>query len=164
MVLLAVVPVLRRQGQHIGGDEDEVGAEVIHSLDQRVDRAPKSQIPHHRDREILQPALCPADRVEVEHRLRGVLIGTIAGIDDRDLGHLTGILRSPLEEVTHDDQVGVVGDHLDRVVQVLALRRATGTGVGEADHTAAQTIDSGLEAEARPGGGLKKKRRRHATL
>ena len=129
-----------------------------------MDRAPKPQIPHHRDREVLQPALRPTDRVEIEHRLRGVLIGTVAGIDNRDLSHLAGILGRPLEEVAHDDQVGVVGDHLDGVVQALALRRAAGTRIGEADHPTPKAIDSGLKAETRPGGRLKKKRRRHATL
>ena len=50
-----------------------------------------------------------------------MLIGTVTGIDDGNIGHLGGISGRALELVAHHNQVDIVGDHLDGVLESLAL-------------------------------------------
>ena len=102
--------------------------------------------------------MCLVNRVEVEHRLRGVLVGTVAGVDDGHRCNLRGVTGGPFEVVPHDDQVDIVAHHHDGVFQRLALRRAGGAGVGEADDSSAQSVDGSLETEAGAGRWLEEER------
>ena len=85
-----------------------------------------------------------------------MLVGSVSRIDDGDIGHFRGITGSPLQVVTHDDQIDIVADHQDRILQCLAFRRTGGTGILKSDHTAAQAVHGCLEAQTRTGRGLEK--------
>ncbi len=77
------------------------------------------QVADHRNREIFKCSLRFGDRIEVEHGLRRMLVGTISGIDNRNIGHLSGISRRSFEIVAHHDQINIIADHLDRVLEGL---------------------------------------------
>ena len=59
---------------------------------------------------------------QVEHCLRGMLVGSVAGVYDRSVGHLGGVTGRAFEIVAHDDEINVVAHHLDRVLESLTLR------------------------------------------
>ena len=121
-VLLAVYLVLGGHGQLLGCDEVELGVEVAHGHEQRVHRASILEVSHEVYVEVFQRALCLVYGVQVEHRLRGVLVGTVAGVDDGYRRYFAGVACSALEVVAHHDEVGIVAHHHDGVFEALALR------------------------------------------
>ena len=134
--------------QFVGGDEVEGGVEVAHGHQERVYGTSVFQVAYEEDVQVLQRALRLVDGVEVEHGLRGVLVGSVAGVHDGHVGHLAGIAGGSLQVVAHHDDVGIVAHHLDGILQRLALRRAGSLGVAEADDACAQAVGRRLEAEA----------------
>ena len=163
-VLLAVELVLLGHGQLLGGHEVEGGVEVAHGHQQRVDGAPVFQVAHQIDVQVLQRALRLVDGVEVEHALRGMLVGTVAGIDDGHGGHLGGILRGTLDVVAHHDDVGIVGDHQDGVFQGLALCAAGDLWVGKADDAGTKAVGCRLKRKTGAGGRFKEQGGHHLAL
>ena len=131
---------------------------VPHGLEHGVHGAAILEVAHQRDVEVVEVALRLVHAVEVEQRLRGVLVGSITGIDNGHRRELAGIARRALQVVAHDNQVGIVAHHHDGVFERLALRLAAGLGVAEANHAAAQAVDSRLKAEPGAGGRLKEER------
>ena len=113
------------------------------------------------DLKILKRALRLADAVEVEHTLCGMLVGTVAGVDDGHGGHLGGVARRAFLGVAHDDEVGVGADHDDGVVERFAFLDAGAAGVGEADDASTELVGGALEAQARTRGGFKEKSSHH---
>ena len=97
------------------------GVEVPHGHQQGVYGTAVFQIAYQVDVQVLQRTLRLVDGVEVEHRLRGMLVGSVSGIDDGHCGHLAGIACSSFQIVAHHDDVGIVAHHLDGVFQRLAL-------------------------------------------
>lgn len=74
-----------------GGDQVEGGVEVAHGLDEGMDCAAIFEVADACDVEVLEGALGFTDRIEVEHALGGVLVGTVAGVNDGHRGHFGGI-------------------------------------------------------------------------
>ena len=122
------------------------------------------QVAHHRDGQVLKRALCLVDGVEVEHRLCGMLVGTITGIDDGYFRHLAGVACCTLQGMTHDDEVGIVAHHDDGVFQRLTLRLAAGGGIAESDDASAQAVHGCLETQSRTSRGFKKQRPHHFSF
>ena len=113
--------------QLLACDEAECGVEISHRHNQRVDRAAILEVAHKCDGEIFESALGLVDRVEVKHRLRGMLVGTVTGIDYGYVGYLSGIEGRSFKEMTHHYEVGIIAHHLDGVLERLAFG---GGGVG----------------------------------
>ena len=145
VVFATVNLVFFRHFQFFGSDEMEGGVEVAHCHQQGVYGAAVFQIAYQVNVQILQRALRLVDGVEVEHRLRGVLVGSVSGIDDRHRGYFAGIAGSPFQIVAHHDDVGVVAYHFDGVFQRFALGRAGGFRVAETDDTCAETVGGGFK-------------------
>ena len=71
-----------------GRDEVELRIEVAHGLHEAMDGAAVFQVADEGNLQIFKCSLCFADAIEVEHTLGGVLVGTIARVDDRHFRHL----------------------------------------------------------------------------
>ena len=163
-MLAAVVLVGIGHGKLIRGDEMEGGVEMAHGHEQGMDGAAILEVAHHIDIKIVEGALGLVDGVKVKHRLRGVLVGSVARIDNGYGGNLAGIASCPFEIVAHDDDVGIVGHHHNGVLQRLALGAAGHLRVGKADDTGSEAIGGGLKAEAGAGAGLEKERGHYLAL
>lgn len=126
-----------------------------------MDGTPVFEITHKRYVEVVKTSLGLVYGIEVEHGLRRMLVGTVTGIDDGDIRDFGSITRRPFEVMAHNNQVDIIGHHLDGILESLALG---GGGVGciaEPDDTSAKTIDGGLEAKTRARGRLKTTWPRH---
>ena len=117
----AVNFIFFRHFQLIGGDEMESGIEVAHCHQQRMHGAAVFEVANKENVQILQRTLRFVDGVEVEHRLRRVLVGSVSGVDDRHGGYFTGIAGGSFQVVPHHDDIGIVTHHLDGVFQGLSL-------------------------------------------
>ena len=152
---LAVEFVLLGHLKLLGRHEVERGVEVAHGHEQRVDGAAILQVAHHVDVQVLERALGLVDAVQVEHALRGVLVGTVAGVDDGHGGHLGGVDGCSLDVVAHDDDVGIVGHHQDGIFQRLALGAAGNLRVGKADDARPQAVGGCFKRKSGAGAGFK---------
>src|SRR6185436_14260142 len=104
---------LARQAQRLRRDEEELVVEVRERLDERVDRAAVLEVADEGDLEVVEAAAPLPDRVEVEQRLRRMLVGAVAGVDDRLLGALGREAGRALARVADEHDVAVVLDHAD---------------------------------------------------
>ena len=147
--LVAIHLVVLRHSQFVGSNEVEGRIEVAHSRQEAVNRPAILEVTNQIDVEVLERSLRLIDGIEVEHRLAGMLIGSIACIDDGHRRHLAGILGCTLQIMTHHDNVGIIRHHHNRVLQGLALRAACHLWVGKANDFCAKTIGCSLEAETR---------------
>ena len=77
-----------------------------------------------------------------------MLISAVACIDYGYGRHFAGILGCPFKVVPHDDDVGIVRHHHNRVLQGFSFRSARHFGVGKANHLRAEPISGCLEAKA----------------
>ena len=127
---------------------------MAHGLQQRVDGPAVFQVPHHVDVDVVQTALGLPDGVEIEQGLGRMLVGSVTGIDDRHRGHFRGIARTAFERMPHDDEVYVVGHHLNSVLEAFSLTDTGVAGVRETDDSCAKTVDRRLKAQTGPGGRL----------
>ena len=126
----------------------ECRVEMRHGHEQRVYRATVFQVADHGDIEIFESALCFVDGVEVEHRLRGVLVRAVPGVDDRLGRYLRGISGGTVEIVPHDDEVDIVTYHNDGVFQCLSFGGTGRRCVGKTDNAASQTVYGGFETQS----------------
>ena len=136
-----------RHLQFLRSDKMECRMEVRHADNQRMNRTSVFQVAYHRDGQVIKSPLRLFDRIEVEQRLRRVLIGAVTGIDDRYLRHFGSITGSPFKMVAHDDHISIIADHQNRVFKGLPFRRAGGRGVLKTDNTSSQTIHRRLETQ-----------------
>ena len=146
VVFAAVNLVLFRHFQFFGSDEMKGGVEVPHGHQQGVYGAAVFQIAYQVDVQVLQRTLRLVDGVEVEHRLRGMLVGSVSGIDDGHCGYFAGIACGSFQVVAHYDDVGIVAYHLDGIFQCLAFGRAGSFGVAKADDTCTEPVGGGFKA------------------
>ena len=151
----------RREFQFDRADEMECGVEVAHGLHQRVHGAAILQVAHHRNLQVVEGTLCFAYAIEVEHALGGMLVGTIACIDDRHRSHFGCIAGRALLGVAHDNQVRIGGYHHDGVVQRLSFLHTGATRVGEADDAGAKLVGCAFETQACTRGRLEEERCDH---
>ena len=163
-MLVAIQLILLGHGQLLGSHEVERGVEVAHGHQQRVHGAAILQVAYHVDVQPVEGALRLVDAVEVEHALRGMLVGAVAGVDDGHGAHLGGILRCALDIVAHHYHVGIVGHHHDSVFQRLALCPTGHLRVGKPYHAGAKAVGRRLKREARAGAGFKEEGGYHATF
>ena len=131
-------------------DERHPRAHEHERLDVRAGDARVEDVADDRDVEALDPAELLVDRVEVEERLRRVLVLAVAGVDDVRRRVAGDELRRADVRVADDDHVRVVGaDRERRVLQRLALvdRRA---GRLDRHHVGREPLRGELEARRRP--------------
>ena len=148
-VLFAAVGfVLLGHGQLLGCNEVEGRVEVAHGHQQRVYGAAIFQVANQVDVQVVEPALRLVYAVEVEHRLRGVLVGTVSGVHHRHRRHLAGIAGRSFQIVAHDNHVGIVAHHHDGVFQRFAFGRAGHLGVSKSDDTGTEAVGSRFKREA----------------
>ena len=112
------------------------------------------EVAHQINIQILERSLRFVDGVEVEHRLRGVLVGTVTGIYDRNRRHLAGISRRPFQIVPHHDDIGIITYHFDGIFQRFPFRRAGGFGVSETDNTCTEPVGRCFKTQTGAGGGF----------
>ena len=116
--------------------ERDLGAHGLERGHEAAAHAAVGEVAHDGDLEAVEVAEVLADGVEVEHRLRGVLVLAVAGVDDDGVGVLGDLLRRAGELGAADEHVDVHGvDGLDGVREALALHdgargAAHGEGVG----------------------------------
>ena len=134
----------------------ERGVEMIHRIQHRVHSSSVFQVAYEEYVQIVEPALCLVDRVEVEHRLRRMLVGTVASIHYGHWSNLRSIACSPFQIVTHDYDVGIVRYHHYGVLQRLSLSTARHLWVGESDDACPKTVCCRLKRQTRACAGLEK--------
>ena len=164
LLLLAILLVVLRHGELVRSDKVEGRVEVAHSRQEAVNRPAVLEVTDQIDVQVLQRSLSLVDGVEVEHRLAGVLIGSVTRIHDGHRRNLAGILGSSLQIVAHHDYVGIVRHHHDCVLQGLALCSAGHLGVGKTDDFRSKAIGRSLEAEARSCARLEEQSGNYSTL
>lgn len=155
--VVAVAEVLVAVGhlEELRSHEVEARVEEGERLYEGVHRAAVLEVADHGDVDVVEGALGLPDGIEVQEGLRGVLVGTVAGIDDRHVGDLGGVAGGAFQVVAHHDDVGVVADHLDGVLQRLALRGGGAGRITKTNDACTQAIARRFEAEAGAGRGLK---------
>ena len=122
------------------------------------------QVAHHGDGEVVKAALCLIDRVEIEHCLAWMLVGTVASVDDWHGSEFAGISCGALNVVAHHNKVGIVAYHHDGVFEGFALATACGVGIGETYHSTSKSIYRSLEAETCACGWFEEKGGNHFTF
>ncbi len=128
--------------------------EVGQGSGQGVDRPAVLEIADHSNMEPVDPAAGIGHGEQVQQGLGGVLVGSVAGVDHRDLGQIGCKPGAPFQRVADDHDVGVALDHLDRVVERFTLLDADRPRSGEPDHLPAEPFHSRSEGELRSGRGL----------
>ena len=163
-VLLAVELVLVGHGKLLGGHEMEGGIKMTHGHDERVYGATVLEVAHEVDVQVLERALGLIDGVEVKHALGRMLVGTVARVYNGNVGDLGCVDGSTLDEVAHDDDVGIVGHHRNGILQRLALGATGNLWVGKPDDTGTQTVGGCLERQTGTSGGFKEQGGNHLAL
>ncbi len=77
-----------------------------------------------------------------------MLVGAVAGIYHRHVGHFGGISCRAFEIVAHHDQIHVVAHHLYGVLEGLSFSRAACARIGEAYDTSAEPVDGRFKAQS----------------
>ena len=115
------------------------------------------QVADHRDIEVLKAALSFLNGEQVEQGLRWMLIGAVAGVENRYVAGEFGCqTRGALLRMAHYDSVDVGADNRNGVGQGFAFLTERGVAaVGEADHAGAEAVHRGFKREASTGGGFK---------
>ena len=131
---------------------------------ERVHRASVLQVAHEEDVEIVQRALRLVNAVKVKHGLCGVLISTIAGIDNGHVCHFTGIKRSTFQVVAHHNDIRIVLHHHDGIFKRFALRATRNLGVGKANNFRTKAVGSRFKTEARTRRGFKEQGGNNFTI
>lgn len=101
---------------------------------------------------------CPVsfDGVEVEHCLRGVLVGSVSCIYNGAGRYLACIARCSLQAVTHHYGIGITRYHHNGVLQCLSFCGRACCRIAETYDSCAQAHCGGFETQTGAGGGLEK--------
>ena len=134
----------------------ECGVEMAHGHDERVDGAPIFEVADQVNVQVVERALSLHHGVEVEQRLRRVLVRPVAGIDHRHRREFTRIEGSPFEIVAHHDHIAVVRHHHNCVFEGFALCRRRHFRVGKSDDACAESVRGRLKRKACARAGLEK--------
>ena len=140
-------PRLRSSGgSRVGGPTRRtVRAEGAQREDVRARHAAVQDVADDGHREAVEAALALANGERVEQRLRRVLVGAVAGVDDRAVDARGEEVRRPGRGMAHDDRVGPHRVEVARrVEQRLALGDAAGRD-GETDDVGAHAFGGDLE-------------------
>ena len=95
-----------------------------HGLKEGVGRAAVFEVAYHVDCKSFERALSLEDRIKVEESLRRVLVCTISCVYNRNICNFGSIAGTALKRMAHHNHIHVVVDHLDCVLQGLALALA----------------------------------------
>ena len=163
-MLLAVYLILIGHGELLWSHKMEGGIEMAHGHEQGVHCAPVFQVAHKIDVEILECSLSLVDGIEVEHTLRRMLMGSVAGIDNGHRGHFAGILRSSFDIMPHNYHVGIVGHHEYGILKCFSLGTTGDFGVGKTYNTCAKAVGCGFKTQSCSCRRLKKERRHDLSL
>jgi hypothetical protein len=129
-----------------------------------MNRASVFQVSNESYCQIFEASLRFADRVEIEHCLRRMLVSAVAGVDYWGFGNLGSVSRSSFEIVTHYDEVDIVRHHFYSVFQCLAFRRARCGSITEAYHAASEAVDCGFKTQTRARRRFKKEGRHNFSF
>ena len=155
-MLAAILLVFVRHGQFGGSDEVECGVEMAHGHDERVHGTSVFEVADQVNVQVVECALRLHHGVEVEQRLRRVLVCSVAGIDHRYRREFTRIERRSFEIVAHHDHIAVVCHHHNRVFEGFALCRRRHFGVGKSDDARPESVRGRLKRKACARAGLEK--------
>ena len=153
----AIELVFFRHLQFFRSNEVEGRVEVAHSHEQGVYCTSVFQVTHQVDVQVFKCTLCLINRVEVQHGLRGVLVGTVTCIDDGHRSHFAGIACCTFQVVTHYDDVGIVAHHHDGIFQCLTLRRTGHLRISKPYYTCAKSVGRCFKTESGTGRWFKEK-------
>ena len=95
-----------------------------------------------------------AQREQIAQRLRRMLMRAVAAVDDRHLRIFRGEPRRAVARMADDDDVGVVGNHADRVGETFALGGGAHRRIGAGNIGAAEPQHGAFERQPRAGRGL----------
>src|ERR1019366_9495531 len=113
----------------------------------------------NRDLQTLQCFLIAQNGVSIEQRLRGVLVQSIAGVNDWHVEVLRHDVGRAGVGMADDDDVGTDGAHrVTGIEQRLALLN-TRTNRLDEDRVSAQRLGRDFKRTPRPGGGLVEKQK-----
>ena len=133
----------------------EGAVEIAESLCQRVYGASVFEVADEGDVQVVQTALCLADRIKVEEALGRMLVGSVSCVDDRYFGHFGSVAGTAFPGMAHDNQVGVIAYHQNGVFQGFPLGHAAVRCIREADDPSSELVGCALETETGSGGGFK---------
>ena len=148
-----VVGVVHLEGGR--AHERDVGAHRLERGHEAAAHAAVAEVAHDGDLEAVEVAEVLADGVEVEHGLRGVLVLSVARVDDDGVGVLGDLLRRSGELGAADEHVDVHGvDGLDGVREALTLHDGGG-GAAHREAVGGEALLGELEGALGAGRGLK---------
>ena len=140
---------MRHEGRR--ADQGDVRLKLGERPDVGAGDAAEKNVAQDDDLAALQRAEMLGHRERVEQGLRGMFVGAIAGIDDRNIEEPAEVKRRSGGGVAQHDHVGLERlDVLRGVAQGLALGGAGGGGV-EGDDIGAEPLGRHLERHARAG-------------
>ncbi len=135
-------------------DERAAHADELERLNERARDAAVQDVADDRDMQPFEPAELLLQRVEVEQRLRRMLVRPVARVDDVCTGDVRDELRRADVRVADDDHVRVVGSERERcVLQRLALVDGRARGL-QRHRVGREPLRSELEARRRARRGL----------
>ncbi len=107
------------------------------------------QVTHDPDGQVVEAGVLP-DRVEIEHRLCGVVARAVPRVHQRNVDELAGHRRRALFGVAQDESVRVPLDDPDGIGERFPFLHARGVDRAHVDDVAAESFHRGLEAHLRP--------------
>ncbi len=94
------------------------------------------------------------DGIEVQQGLGGVLVATVAGIDDRDTGIIGYYFSGAFPRMTDDDDIGVTTDYFGGIGDAFPFSQLAGADIRGGDDATAESVHGGFERQARAGARL----------
>src|SRR3954447_730651 len=112
------------RNQRARTDKRHLRAEFEQTEDIGARDTAKKNVADNHDLKSRDPALSRPDRVEIEQRLRGMLVGAIARVDDARLETFGEELRCARRTMPEDDEIRVIGlEDFRRVLERFALNQ-----------------------------------------
>ena len=151
-----------RQGEHIGRDQIDLHVVIsLEKMEQRMYCAAIFQITAQADFHVVCRAAIPQDGNHIGQRLCRVQMTAVSRVDHRHRRVEGRCLGCALTRIAHDDHVGVARNHIDRVLERLALRRRGRAGVGKTNHATAKAHHRGRKRQVGARGRLIKQAAEH---
>ena len=149
-----------RDAQFRRGDEYKVDVIVARQcFDQRVHSPAEFEVAADPDREVVKPSLELSDRHHIQKRLGGMLVATVARIDDRNVGKAGRHIGCAFFIVTDGSDICEAGYNADRVSHTLAFGGGGLIGTGKTQSLSAQVHHGGFKTQSCPCAGLVEERR-----
>src|SRR5262245_33371855 len=114
------------------------------------------EIADEADGQSIQRAFFKENSVKIQQRLRGVLVGTVPGIDNGDIGGTGEGGYASVARVPYGDDIRIAAQDAAHVLQTLAFLAGTGSPVLNRGDLSAQSQHGRFERQAGAGAGLEK--------